>query len=422
MLKLTFVHPDPRVEQADQELTEDEEFDALVAQRVAFWESSETKAWFETHGYTLYKPLHTGANEWLPRIPSAPVVKAEYPYAHHESGLLHDRDQDRLARGSEVANIIFAQDGSGHHVAIKLVPHGTEELKIYKFLHNQPLSTTQENCVLPVLEILPIEGHSFVVMPRWGMHVVSPWPETMGAVARLIRDLLKGLAFLHRHGIIHRDLCFANALVNHFSGLPATDPSSLRSPLRSENQLSYAWMDFDVSILVPPTTDRTTFRLPYKESYLGRGPHPYDTTQGELDYDPFAFDVGALGVTFCNAFQHLSRDLPLLAPLLDGMTTRFIAKRFTAAQALDFLEARLAETPVSELENAANLPPQEGTEYDDYNRWEGLPSDFVEKWAVYRQSPVPLWVRFVRDVYFSRFRVLVLAFCMAVEYVRTFMG
>jgi hypothetical protein len=134
----------------------------------------------------------------------------------------------------------------------------------------------------------------------------------------------QGLAFLHQNGIIHRvstsyypapklythhrrllkDICFANALVNHFSGSSTADGASRsRTALRAENQLSYAWMDFDVSIFVPPTTDRKTFRLPYTESYLGRGPHPYDTTQGELEYDPFAFDVGALGVTFCNNFQ-----------------------------------------------------------------------------------------------------------------------
>jgi hypothetical protein len=49
---------------------------------------------------------------------------------------------------------------------MKLVLHGTDELRIYEFLQKQPLSVMQGNCILPVLDILPIEGHSFVVMPR----------------------------------------------------------------------------------------------------------------------------------------------------------------------------------------------------------------------------------------------------------------
>jgi hypothetical protein len=100
-----------------------------------------------------------------------------------------------------------------------------------------------------------------------------------------------------------QDPCFANALVNHFSGPSFTKPTSLRAPLRHRKRLAYAWMDFNVSVFLPPSVDHATFRLPYKESLLGRGPHPYDTAQGELDYDPFALDVGTLGVAFCYGFQ-----------------------------------------------------------------------------------------------------------------------
>jgi hypothetical protein len=100
-----------------------------------------------------------------------------------------------------------------------------------------------------------------------------------------------------------QDLCFANSLVNHFSGPSFAEPMSFRATLRRQDQLSYALMDFDISMFLPPSVNRATFRLPYKESLLGQGPHPYDTAQGERDYDPFAFDVGTLGVAFCYAFQ-----------------------------------------------------------------------------------------------------------------------
>lgn len=75
-----------------------------------------------------------------------------------------------------------------------------------------------------------------------------------------------------------------------------------RARLGAEGKLSYALMDFDVSLYLPSSRPGTV-RRPYTESFLGRGPHPYDTDQGELDYDPFAFDVGTLGVSFCERFQ-----------------------------------------------------------------------------------------------------------------------
>lgn len=62
--------------------------------------------------------------------------------------------------------VVFAQDSLGQHVAIKLVRDGTDEYRILRFLHEQPLAVLQENSVIPILELLPIEGFWFAVMPR----------------------------------------------------------------------------------------------------------------------------------------------------------------------------------------------------------------------------------------------------------------
>ncbi|KAG6807496.1 hypothetical protein H0H93_001543, partial [Arthromyces matolae] len=84
---------------------------------------------------------------------------------------------------------------------------------------------------------------------------------------------------------------------------------------------------------------------------------PLDTCQGEFDFDPFAWDVGSMGLVFCFYYdvgpstvtyslwllmdvlnQHLTVPAPMLAPLFDKMVTRDVTKRFTAQQALSFLE------------------------------------------------------------------------------------
>lgn len=72
--------------------------------------------------------------------------------------------------------------------------------------------------------------------------------------------------------------------------------------LRSQNRLLYAIYDFDHSIKLPPGVDRTQFRLPYHKSW-GTINVVADTKQGEYDFNPFVFDVGALGVSLCHSYQ-----------------------------------------------------------------------------------------------------------------------
>lgn len=102
----------------------------------------------------------------------------------------------------------------------------------------------------------------------------------------------------------------------------------------------------------------------------------------------------------------MTRELPLLAPLLDSLTTRHIAKRLTAAQAVSFLDAQLAKLSPKELSKPAYPRPPELIDPLDYDdnavRWQGLPSSFLAEWERdWRVDEVPMWVRLVRDVYVS---------------------
>ena len=63
----------------------------------------------------------------------------------------------------------FAQDDLGWHVAIKLVPDHSDELRIYQMIKAEPVETLEENCILPVLDLLPVPGYWFVVMPRYAL-------------------------------------------------------------------------------------------------------------------------------------------------------------------------------------------------------------------------------------------------------------
>lgn len=100
-----------------------------------------------------------------------------------------------------------------------------------------------------------------------------------------------------------QDISFDNMLVNHFgNGLKPRAYWPMRRPQLMAGNLCYVLMDFDLSIIVPPQVKKEDFRLPWYKAMAGTvGPN--DTLQGEFDYDPFAYDVGTVGVMFSEVYQ-----------------------------------------------------------------------------------------------------------------------
>ncbi|RXW20266.1 hypothetical protein EST38_g5587 [Candolleomyces aberdarensis] len=335
----------------------------------------------------------------LPTNPSPPRVEGEYPYAYHDNFLQLETEPDKERLGQDVsASVVYAQDAQGHHVAIKLVVEGSDEHRINEMVRQQPMEFVKENGILPVLEILCVEGYCFVVMPRWGQTIMHPKPSTLGEAIPILRSLLRGLVFLHSRGIIHRDISFANTLANHFSAAHSDYRNPQRLKLRKDGALQYALFDYNSSVIIPEGSRIGEFRLPYAMSDWGRyGSLPNDTRQGEYDYDPFAYDVGMMGRIFCSEFQHLCFHLHFLAPLLDRMTTRVIPQRFTAQEALDFLENSVAELPKGALQSWFREKNEVNhIQYDEYDRWKLLPRKFIEKWAVYKEPPLTRSTRTLR--------------------------
>ncbi|KAG6863208.1 hypothetical protein C0993_012474, partial [Termitomyces sp. T159_Od127] len=127
---------------------------------------------------------------------------------------------------------------------------------------------------------------------------------------------------------------------------------------------------------------------------------PDDTHQGEIDFDPFAFDVGMLGVFFCKEFQHLTTLAPMLSPLFDMMTTRNISRRFTASAALTFFEEQVQPLTIGLEEIACRRRglSEYPIRYDEFDRWQGLGPEFIEKWAKFREPPIPFHVQVLRTL------------------------
>lgn len=102
-----------------------------------------------------------------------------------------------------------------------------------------------------------------------------------------------------------QDIKLGNMLINHYGRIGTDDYNNIRALWRREepHHVKYALFDFDISVMFSPTLPPVKRRLSSNLSFQGTFNRPHDTMQGELDYDPFAFDVGCLGVMFCNMFH-----------------------------------------------------------------------------------------------------------------------
>ncbi|KAF9011294.1 kinase-like domain-containing protein [Cyathus striatus] len=375
-----------------------------------FWYDNATKAWFLEKGYHLFTPMPSNLHHFLNEDKNVDINSTDYdyeqepvhlqefpyPFPGHSQQLDWKMFWDRLYPLRPVA---FAQDSHGRLVALKFIEGGSEEHKCLQFVHSLKLDQTKDACILPVLDFLPCGDHWFAIMPFWSQLLPPCNCEDVRDVLDLMHDMLKALSFLHKHKIFHRDIKISNFVFNflpiHMVECYWRDP--IYKSLQSERQLVYSVIDFGISIKFPDDYSAEQCRLPYKESWWGTHFIP-DTMQGEFDFDPFAYDVGVLGIVFAESFQYLTPLAPMLAPLIDKMVTRNIQNRFTASQALQFLEDMRAELTEEQLSASSNDTRIYIEDYEDYDRWAGLPADFVEKWVDYREPPLPLSTRFLRVV------------------------
>jgi hypothetical protein len=101
-----------------------------------------------------------------------------------------------------------------------------------------------------------------------------------------------------------QDVDYRNILVNVFRGdFEIGEHFPMLTEFRRRDAVLYAHIDFDISIMFEPESIPAERRLPWVLSREGPFVYVYDTRQGELDYDPFAYDIACLGELLCVKFQ-----------------------------------------------------------------------------------------------------------------------
>ncbi|CDO75412.1 hypothetical protein BN946_scf184855.g15 [Trametes cinnabarina] len=257
------------------------------------------------------------------------------------------------------------RDAQQQDVVLKLIDKGTMEDQIYRTLSGfvELYDTHAFPCILPPIAIIesPYE-FSFVAMPMWGSQYKLVELQTVRQILTFMRCALTGL----------------------------------REYLRSAS-VSYALYDFDCAVQLPPDTSLKDCRRPPLESTIGKPDyHPGDTWQGELDYNPFAFDVACLGNLFVYHFAEVITAVPLLAPLFAKMTTSRIDERFSAAEALEFLREVEQDLMPDLLDSGVALK----VDYDPVDHpdlyWSRLSPELQRQWNSHRPPPLSWANRLLR--------------------------
>ncbi|OJT03961.1 hypothetical protein TRAPUB_5354, partial [Trametes pubescens] len=181
------------------------------------------------------------------------------------------------------------------------------------------------------------------------------------------------------------DISEWNMLVNCYNPYSPKSARHLLDGHRSPSDVHYCLFDFDISHIFPRDAPLSVCRRPSAESYEGAlSYHPFDTSCGEYDYNPFAYDVACLGNLYKVHLSSTVPAIPFLAPLFDKMTTHVVAERFTAAEAANFIEFAIASVPEASLATPVSLRTEwECFEHPDIY-WARTTPAFRDHWAHFR--------------------------------------
>ncbi|KIY53229.1 hypothetical protein FISHEDRAFT_33558, partial [Fistulina hepatica ATCC 64428] len=234
---------------------------------------------------------------------------------------------------------------------IRIGRRGEAQTWVLRHLAALPDILRADNHTLPMLrEIQLFDDLIFGVFPYvpcvaddsiWGHQ-----KHLLDDVLDIIMQALEGIAFIHEHGVAHRDCFFDNFLQQWYPNTAVLPPTVVRPRVYL--------IDFETSVCFSddtPVSERRVSDHPMEArgsdpEHYGRPPAPELKTRVERLYDPFALDIWQLGRELDFMRTHVAEIDDLFATFWNDDPDA----RPTAAQALRQLRTLVRDLPAKVLD------------------------------------------------------------------------
>ncbi|KZT13124.1 uncharacterized protein LAESUDRAFT_719438 [Laetiporus sulphureus 93-53] len=247
------------------------------------WEAAwaERQPFLESRSYMLRPRYRPG---WIPSWKGTGM----HPMYFEDSITLPIRDH----------LVDATRTSDGMLVYIKRVRTGDTESRIATMLSSPPLSEDPDNRSVPILELFQDtddESISYMVMPFLRL-IDNPPFVFIVEIVEFMEQILTGLAFLHKHGVAHRDCEYKNLMMDAHAMYPqghhpvatmCLPDGMTEAPYlsRADTGIKYCFIDFGISVHFPQDV----------RPKLVVGTDGRDQEVPELSmrtpYDPFKVDV-----------------------------------------------------------------------------------------------------------------------------------
>ncbi|KAF7304003.1 Protein kinase domain-containing protein [Mycena indigotica] len=245
-------------------------------------------------GGAFHYPI--ASNPFRPRLGEAFVNLCDMDESAHRRGGIHQT----TGWMTQAATLKMAYDAQDRVCALKAL-HNTRsrtEIDIMTFLNSPKLRHDPANHTIPMLDQLATKEWTFIAMPYWPRSVQACIPWEVDDYFERLEQALEGLAFMHRHGVVHRDISPTNMLLNFHT------PSGIRdvyTPLTRRN-IKLSFIDFGCAARFPagPGSNHLDWT---GSGYCGTGEHIAPEVGKDRRYRLTPVDVYALGSVFIRALS-----------------------------------------------------------------------------------------------------------------------